>query len=288
MDSGSPGYSQHTYRSPDGRFTFSSTTLGGGFSTRQSATNRPPNPALPMMFESLNTLFRGLSETYDPHHPHGARSPGFDDPFAAHSSNWPNADSDDPAEHEGLFPRNADRAQPMPHPLANLYEYGFPPIPPLCSLHPTDTRYHSLLQGMQTDGPQRQPGRPGARGVAGPNPLAMLSALLNMDRNGDAVYSQEELDRVISQLIDHNNTGTAPPPASQSAIRSLPTKKVDKEMLGSDGKAECSICMDAVELNTEVTVLPCTHWFHYSCIEAWLSQHNTCPHCRRSIDSVGS
>jgi hypothetical protein len=57
-------------------------------------------------------------------------------------------------------------------------------------------------------------------------------------------------------------------------------------MMGADGKAECSICMDAVELGTEVTVLPCTHWFHYNCIEPWLSQHNTCPHCRRSIDSV--
>ncbi|KAJ5125583.1 hypothetical protein N7476_010076 [Penicillium atrosanguineum] len=267
MDSGSPGYSQHTYRSPDGRFTFSSTTIGGGYSSPQSTANAPPNPMLPMMFESLNTIFRGLSETYDPHNPHGSRSPGLDDPFMAHSSNWLNADSDDPAEPEGLYPRDADRAQPTAPPVGSLAD---------------------LLQAFQTDyGAQRRQGRHGARGVAGPNPLAMLSALLNMDRNGDAVYSQEELDRVISQLIDHNNAGTAPPPASESAIRSLPTKKVDQEMLGSDGKAECSICMDAVEVGTEVTVLPCTHWFHYSCIEAWLSQHNTCPHCRRSINSAG-
>lgn len=157
---------------------------------------------------------------------------------------------------------------------------------PISHYFPTDG-VCSLLEAFRTDfGGQRQQGRHGARGVAGPNPLAMLSALLNMDRNGDAVYSQEELDRVISQLIDHNNSGTAPPPASDSAIRSLPTKKVDQEMLGSDGKAECSICMDAVELGTEVTVLPCTHWFHYTCIEAWLTQHNTCPHCRRGIASV--
>lgn len=112
----------------------------------------------------------------------------------------------------------------------------------------------------------------------------MLSALMNMTRNGDAVYSQEELDRVIGQLI-HQTPGSAPPPASTTAIRSLPKKKIDREMLGSDGNAECSICMDAVELGTEVTVLPCTHWFHFPCIEAWLTQHNTCPHCRRAIDT---
>lgn len=113
----------------------------------------------------------------------------------------------------------------------------------------------------------------------------MLSTLLNMDRHGDAVYSQEELDRVISQLVEQNTNGSAPPPASQNAIQNLPKKKVDQEMLGSEGKAECSICMDPVELGTEVTVLPCKHWFHYNCIEMWLTQHNTCPHCRRGIEA---
>lgn len=124
--------------------------------------------------------------------------------------------------------------------------------------------------------------------MTGPNPLSILANLLSMgDRHGDAVYSQEELDRVISQLIDQNANGNAPPPAAESAIKSLPKKKVDQEMLGPDHKAECSICMDNVELGTEVAVLPCKHWFHYSCIEAWLSQHNTCPHCRRGINTPG-
>lgn len=123
--------------------------------------------------------------------------------------------------------------------------------------------------------------------MTGPNPLAILSALFNADHNGDAVYSQEELDRVISQLVDQNVNGTAPPPASERAIHSLPKKKIDQQMMGTDGKAECSICMEAVDLGTEVTVLPCTHWFHFPCIEAWLNQHNTCPHCRRGIDSAG-
>lgn len=121
--------------------------------------------------------------------------------------------------------------------------------------------------------------------MTGPNPLSILSTLLNFDRHGDVVYSQEELDRVISQLVGQNASSGGPPPASQNAIQNLPKKAVDREMLGSDGKAECSICMDPVELGTEVTVLPCKHWFHYNCIEMWLAQHNTCPHCRRGIDT---
>ena len=119
--------------------------------------------------------------------------------------------------------------------------------------------------------------------MTGTNPLAILSGLLNLDRHGDTVYSQEEFDRIVSQLIDQNANGTAPPPAPENAIRSLPKKKVTPEMLGSEGKAECSICMDPAELGSEVTFLPCQHWFHGNCIEMWLNQHNTCPHCRRPI-----
>jgi E3 ubiquitin-protein ligase RNF115/126 len=117
-----------------------------------------------------------------------------------------------------------------------------------------------------------------------PNALSILSLILNTrDRNG--VQSQEEMDRVITQLMEESlTTGTAAPPASENAIRSLPKKKVDKDMLGVEGKAECSICMDGVEVDIEVAVLPCTHWFHSDCIGAWLKQHNTCPHCRRSIN----
>jgi E3 ubiquitin-protein ligase RNF115/126 len=116
------------------------------------------------------------------------------------------------------------------------------------------------------------------------NPLSIISAILSGGRHGDAVYSQEELDRVISQLIDQNINGNAPPPASESAIQALPRKKIDKEMLGPDAKAECSICMESVDLDTEVAILPCKHWFHFLCIEMWLNQHNTCPHCRRGIN----
>lgn len=103
---------------------------------------------------------------------------------------------------------------------------------------------------------------------------------------GDAVYSREALEEVITQLGQQDPGVTGPPPASSTTIRSLPKKNVDKQMLGSDGKGECAICKDTVELGVEVTMLPCEHWFHFDCIEAWLSRHNTCPNCRQSIDSA--
>ncbi|KAF2025671.1 hypothetical protein EK21DRAFT_116601 [Setomelanomma holmii] len=100
---------------------------------------------------------------------------------------------------------------------------------------------------------------------------------------GDFVYSQEGLDRIVSQLMEQTATSNAPGPAPQSDIDSLPRKKVDEEMLGAEHKAECSICMDEVNIGEEVTVLPCKHWFHHACVSAWLGEHDTCPHCRKGI-----
>ena len=101
--------------------------------------------------------------------------------------------------------------------------------------------------------------------------------------HGDTVYTEEAMDRIITHLMEQTTTSSAPGPASASAIAALPKQKADKEMMGQDGKAECSVCMDAVEVGDEVTVLPCKHWFHGDCVGAWLKEHDTCPHCRQGI-----
>jgi E3 ubiquitin-protein ligase RNF115/126 len=100
---------------------------------------------------------------------------------------------------------------------------------------------------------------------------------------GDFVYSQEALDRIVTQLMEQTSTSSAPGPASQSDIDSLPRKEVTVEMLGNEGRAECSICMDEVNIGEQVTELPCHHWFHHACVAAWLAEHDTCPHCRKGI-----
>ncbi|KAF7125648.1 hypothetical protein CNMCM5793_001887 [Aspergillus hiratsukae] len=263
-----PGYSRRTYRSPDGRFTFTTTTTtlgGGGLRVGRSMGQRQMqiDPLMPMV-RSLDTIFHGLADTYrqgQNNQPQDRRATG--PPYETDAEEH-RARSESPEFRATgrLFPRDADGPQPM--------------APPLNTLGDILELFRADFGGNAAGG--------GVRVMTGPNPLAMLSTLLNFDRLGDAVYSQEELDRVISQLIDQNINRTGAPPAPETAIQSLPKKKVDEEMLGPDGKAECSICMEPVELGTEVTVLHCKHWFHHPCIEAWLSQHNSCPHCRRPID----
>jgi len=84
--------------------------------------------------------------------------------------------------------------------------------------------------------------------------------------------------------MEQHPTSNAPGPASPDAIAALPKKKLEEKELGPEGKGECSVCMDDVYIGDEVVSLPCNHWFHEACASAWLSEHNTCPICRKGID----
>lgn len=202
-----------------------------------------------------------------------------------------------------LRPRNVDGPQLGGPPVDDLATYASPPNPPspngraiyvisitarpdqLASLIGTILGQMGPLPGHPEDGPQdgEQDGRRNMpRGLQG-----LFASLLNPANavHGDAVYSQEALDRIISTLMEQHPTSNAPGPASPSAIAALPKKKLDEKMLGPELKGECSVCMDDVHVGDEVVALPCTHWFHEACASAWLSEHNTCPICRKGIDT---
>ncbi|KAL3449755.1 hypothetical protein BJX65DRAFT_271819 [Aspergillus insuetus] len=261
-DSG-PRVTHRSFRSPNGSYIFHGSIRTG----MQPRPRRVPGVQRDRDFDpimrDMEQFFQSMHEA-DRDRASRAQGPG-----SAHGEQtaFDSANRPMPGPRGGLFPRNADGPQPMGSPLGSLSNL----IDLLQNMNPP--------QGQQ----QQQPGAPNIRIMPGGAPLALISALLNISRNGDAVYSQEELDRVISQLVEQNNH-SAVPPAAQDAIQALPKKAADAELLGNEGKAECSICMDSVKIGDEVTVLPCTHWFHPQCIEMWLNQHNTCPHCRRGID----
>ncbi|KAL4910064.1 hypothetical protein BDW74DRAFT_144373 [Aspergillus multicolor] len=288
-----PGYhyTHRTYQSPGGniRFTYHAQSLPprrGPGATRGTGheTTDPASTALQgfdSFFQSISELNRErAARAQGPGSPNRPQPPrhAFDNMYGP--GNPPSSPhgrrpyADGPGD---LFPRDANGPQPMNSPFGHLTE--------LIEL------FHTNVNNLQVGQPggSGRPGGPNIRimnGSGADTPLAaFLAALMNISRNGDAVYSQEELDRVISELVEQTGNRTAAPPASRDAIHALPKKKADSEMLGGDG-TECSICMDAVKVGDEVTVLPCTHWFHPQCIEMWLNQHDSCPHCRRGVETT--
>jgi hypothetical protein len=67
---------------------------------------------------------------------------------------------------------------------------------------------------------------------------------------GDYVYSQAELDRIISQLMDQHQ-GNAPPPAAKEDIDSLPKIKVTETMV-NDG-VDCAVCKEDLVLDEQTS-----------------------------------
>ncbi|XP_041079339.1 E3 ubiquitin-protein ligase znrf3-like isoform X2 [Polyodon spathula] len=55
------------------------------------------------------------------------------------------------------------------------------------------------------------------------------------------------------------------------------------DTLTSSSTADCAICLEKYIDGEELRVIPCAHRFHKKCVDPWLVQHHTCPHCRHNI-----
>ncbi|KAK7539578.1 uncharacterized protein J3D65DRAFT_284928 [Phyllosticta citribraziliensis] len=169
-----------------------------------------------------------------------------------------------------LFPRDANNPGPHVVPFDNLQQV-----------------ITSLLTAPTFDA-----GNEGDNGRPAPAFTRLFARLLG-HAPGDFV-DEEDFDRIMSQLMEQHVSGDAPGPASEATIAALPKKSLTRDMVGgkevpddfpdSELKGECSICIEGVQLGEEVAVLPCGHWFHNSCISAWLREHDTCPHCRQGVE----
>ena len=50
----------------------------------------------------------------------------------------------------------------------------------------------------------------------------------------------------------------------------------------------CGICQDAFQEDSPVRqIRRCGHYYHLSCIEQWLANHQTCPLCMQNVMEVG-
>ncbi|KAL0979032.1 hypothetical protein UPYG_G00179580 [Umbra pygmaea] len=55
------------------------------------------------------------------------------------------------------------------------------------------------------------------------------------------------------------------------------------DSLSSSSTSDCAICLEKYIDGEELRVIPCAHRFHKKCVDPWLLQHHTCPHCRHNI-----
>ena len=57
-----------------------------------------------------------------------------------------------------------------------------------------------------------------------------------------------------------------------------------QEMINKDKDKICSICLEVLKLNEDISPLKCGHFFHYKCIQNLVDHNfNSCPNCRSDL-----
>ncbi|KAK9141988.1 hypothetical protein Syun_011388 [Stephania yunnanensis] len=59
-------------------------------------------------------------------------------------------------------------------------------------------------------------------------------------------------------------------PASKNAVDNLEKMMLEPNVFGSCDGSSCRICLEDMEIGSEVTRMPCSHVFHPGCIDSWL------------------
>ncbi|XP_010554613.1 PREDICTED: probable E3 ubiquitin-protein ligase RHC2A [Tarenaya hassleriana] len=96
-------------------------------------------------------------------------------------------------------------------------------------------------------------------------------------------------DRLLDQIsqielnANRNNRSWEHPPASKSAIESLPVIEIEPTHLESDSQSHCAVCKETFVLNSAAREMPCNHIYHPDCILPWLALRNSCPVCRHEL-----
>ena len=62
--------------------------------------------------------------------------------------------------------------------------------------------------------------------------------------------------------------------------------RVEKRSQGHFHHIDCPICQSKFKSGQEYAEAKCGHYFHVDCLGKWLSQNDTCPTCRKFLDST--
>ncbi|CAL9708042.1 unnamed protein product [Knipowitschia caucasica] len=91
--------------------------------------------------------------------------------------------------------------------------------------------------------------------------------------------SQSSMNRMAIQALEKMETRKFK--AKGKVLRESSCGASDS--LSSSSTSDCAICLEKYMDGEELRVIPCAHRFHKKCVDPWLLQHHTCPHCRHNI-----
>lgn len=94
-------------------------------------------------------------------------------------------------------------------------------------------------------------------------------------------------DDILQNLINASLGNYNPPvrPLSSSIRNRLPVSELTDDTLSNLEHKDCHICLSAYEKGEKRTFLPCLHFFHHNCINAWFDSNQTCPICKYNVET---
>jgi len=114
-----------------------------------------------------------------------------------------------------------------------------------------------------------------------------------------AVLNASQLREKLTQILDAPENGRstnnlfADIMTAASSTTTLRRSVADPSLYPSytydgnhlpDDKKTCSICLQEYEVNEDIKLIPCLHFFHKSCIDEWMARSCDCPICKSKID----
>ena len=107
------------------------------------------------------------------------------------------------------------------------------------------------------------------------------------NNNNNGIFAPQPFARPqLRHQIYYNNINVRNPSILNSSndneylLFEVSLQNVDKL---DNEKKKCIICLDDFKNGDKVSFLPCTHFFHYKCINSWFKNKNTCPLCKKEI-----
>ncbi|KAH0470032.1 hypothetical protein IEQ34_001590 [Dendrobium chrysotoxum] len=103
-------------------------------------------------------------------------------------------------------------------------------------------------------------------------------------------YCNNQRRRSLTSLTSTPPSSWLPPPSTgldASLINKLTIYRYrhgDADIPIANGDRDCSVCLGEFRDGDSLRLLPkCSHAFHKSCIDTWLSSHSNCPLCRAGV-----
>lgn len=122
------------------------------------------------------------------------------------------------------------------------------------------------------------------------NKVIYMTSRIYMQRIGTSIRShRQQLSADLSSILLESfyyNQPVEDRGLTEAAILALPRVRQEAVLEGQE-KTDCAVCqepMDEGQMLINSTV--CTHQFHEECLLPWLSNHSTCPCCRKTMGEI--